>query len=70
MKKFWNWLSGKKTAIAAGYWGLAIPIVPMIWDQGVPDDVNKAVKIVGLVLTYFGLGHKVMKGVVKNPPQQ
>lgn len=58
---FWNWLSGKKTKIAAMYWGLAVPMVAIIWPEGAPVYVVKGIAIAGLILTYFGLGHAAVK---------
>lgn len=61
MKKFLAWLNGKKTAIAAGYWSLAVPILQIAYPNGAPTDLNKSMAIVGVVLTAIGLGHKAVK---------
>jgi hypothetical protein len=58
-----------KRDMACIYWGLLLPMLPVIFDGNVPDDVTKWVTVVGLVLTYFGLGHAVVKNrgkVLKN----
>lgn len=65
MSKFWKALDGKKTGIAAAYWGIVLPILPIIYDSGIPDNIEKATKVIGLVLTYLGLGHKAMKRIGK-----
>ena len=60
-KRFWAWLSGKKTTIAAIYWSVVMPSLAIWYTDGVPPDVNKVVSIIGLMLTAAGLGHKLQK---------
>jgi len=61
MKRFFAWLDGKKTAIAAGYWTIAVPVVQIVFPEGAPSQLNKGVAIVGVLLTAIGLGHKAIK---------
>lgn len=63
MRRIWNWLNGKKTTIAAIYWTVMLPLVKIIYENGVPDDVEKILGAIGLVLAYVGLGHKIVKNV-------
>jgi len=62
-KKFWTWLNGKKTVVACFYWSLALPIMAVMYPTGAPEQLDKAVTIVGLCLSYLGLGHKVKKHI-------
>lgn len=63
MKRVWNWLNGKKTALAAAYWALtATPIINELFDGEPPESVVKWVKVAGWLLTALGLGHKAAKG--------
>ena len=60
-REIWNWLSGKKRTIAEIYWGVAVPAVTIVWPEGAPAEVVKVVAVIGLVLTYLGLGHAAVK---------
>lgn len=64
MRKLWAALSGKKRTIAALYWGIVLPSMPIVWPDGVPENINKIAVITGLVLTYMGLGHAAIKKYV------
>lgn len=61
LNSIWNFLNGKKTVIAEFYWtGLAS--INLIWfPDGIPATYNKIYLTVGIVLTFFGLGHKFIK---------
>ena len=61
LKAFWTYLNGKKTTIAALYWGTVMPGLLVLYPAGVPGNVNKWVTLVGLLLTSLGLGHKAAK---------
>jgi len=65
LRRLWNWLNGKKTVIAAAYWGIAIPAIPILFPEGAPPEAEKAIAIIGLVLTYLGLTHKTIKSATK-----
>jgi len=56
--KFINWLNGKKVILAGMYWGVAVPVIAIVHPAA---EITKAVEIVGLLLTYAGLGHKAVK---------
>jgi len=57
----WKWLSGKKRTIALGYWTIAVPVVAIWWPTGAPDNIDKIVAVVGVVLSAVGLGHAALK---------
>ena len=61
VKKLWGLLSGKKRNIALIYWSLLVPAVTIIWPEGAPPEIHKASAIVGLILSYLGLGHAAIK---------
>ena len=61
MKEAIKWFNGKKTTIAAMYWMVIVPALPMIFDGNVPNEVDKWVKISGMMLTVLGVGHKAIK---------
>lgn len=63
--KLWNYLSGKKRTIALLYWSVVIPALPIVFDNGVPADINKSVQIIGLLLSTIGLGHAAAKAINK-----
>jgi hypothetical protein len=63
MRKLWNWFSGKKTTIATAYWTAMLPAVKIIYDTGVPDDVELILGGIGLALSFLGLGHKAAKNI-------
>lgn len=64
MKSVWGWLNGKKRTIAEVYWGFAIPAVTLWFDGQPPFEVARIIALVGLALTYIGLGHATVKKVV------
>jgi len=67
MKEFFKWLNGNKTNIAAFYWGFITPALP-IWYGSfelIPGDIIKIYAIIGMFLTYIGLGHKEYKAYKK-----
>jgi hypothetical protein len=70
IKKFfasiWKYLSGKKRNIALIYWSLLVPAITIIWPEGAPPEVGKISSLVGLVLSYLGLGHAAAKKVAAN----
>ena len=61
LKLFWSFLQGKKTIIAALYWGTALPALALLYPLGVPPDINKWFVIVGMLLSSIGLGSKWAK---------
>ena len=65
--KLWKFLSGKKRTIALLYWSIGLPAISILWPEGAPAEVYKATSIVGLSLSYLGLGHAAVKnaGTVK-----
>jgi hypothetical protein len=62
---FWKWLDGKKSKIALIYWTVVTPALPIIFDGGVPPNVEKAVTILGFLLSAIGLGHAGIKSLTK-----
>lgn len=64
MKKFWAWLDGKKTAIAAFYWGAGGLIIMVWFPQGLPYPYNKINLTVGITLSALGLGHMAVKALI------
>jgi len=54
-------LNGWKTAIAAVYWPVVYQIAPIWYPEGIPQDVNKVVMTVGILLTIAGVGHRWYK---------
>jgi len=63
LKALWSWLSGKKRTIALIYWSLVVPAVGIVWPTGAPGNVSKSVAIVGLILSFIGLGHAAVKSL-------
>lgn len=61
LKKFWVYLSGKKRTIALTYWALIVPAITIMWPEGAPSEVTKVSGMVGLILSYIGLGHAAAK---------
>jgi hypothetical protein len=61
MKKFWEYINGRKTTIACVYWSFMVPALAIIYPTGIPSNINKANLIIGLALSALGLGHKVVK---------
>ena len=57
----WKSLSGKKRNIALIYWSLLVPAMTIVWPEGAPPEVGKISSLVGLVLSYLGLGHAAIK---------
>lgn len=68
MKNVWAWLSGKKTTIAGIYWAIVIPALAYVYKGNTPQNIDNAVYIVGLVLTYVGLGHAAIKQIQGGKP--
>ena len=67
LKKFWVYLSGKKRTIALVYWPLLVPAVSILWPEGAPAEVVKTTSMIGLILSFVGLGHAAVKTVAKTP---
>lgn len=65
LKKLWKFFSGKKRTIAVIYWGTVLPGLAVIYPDGIPGEVKHVAGITGLVLTYLGLGHALVKNVAK-----
>ena len=63
MMRLWEWLDGKKTAIASIYWGAVMPSLLVIYPAGVPVLVNRWATVSGLFLSALGLGHKGYKAL-------
>jgi hypothetical protein len=61
LKNLWDALSGWKSAIAAIYWPIVTQILPIWFPQGVPDNINKIIVTLGIMLTIAGVGHKAWK---------
>lgn len=59
LKKWWDWLSGKKTNIAAG--ALLIIKVATLCGVPIPAQVIEIIDLLFYSLLGIGLGHKVMK---------
>lgn len=59
--KFINWLNGKKTAIAAFYNSVTWPAMLILFDNAPDPMLVKANMIIGLMLTFLGVGHKIQK---------
>lgn len=60
-KKIWIWLDNKKTIIAAFYWGTFAIIIKIWFPDGLPIVWENVYLTVGELLTFFGLGHKLVK---------
>lgn len=65
MKEVWKWLDGKKSKIALIYWTVIMPSLPIIYENGVPDNIEKTATILGYLLTALGLGHAGLKAFNK-----
>lgn len=61
LKKLWDFLSGKKRNIALIYWSIVVPAISILWPDGAPQEVYKTSSIIGLILSYLGLGHAAAK---------
>ena len=59
--KIWTYLSGKKRNIALIYWSLVVPAITILWPDGAPAEVHKTSSLIGLFLSYLGLGHAAIK---------
>lgn len=64
MKRFWNWLDGKKTVVAEFYWSTGAAVILVWFPDGLPQPWNKVNLSIGLALTGLGLGHKAFKKAV------
>ncbi len=65
LKNVWVWLSGKKRTIAGLWWGVAIPAVAILYPEGAPEWLDNTIKIVGVALTWLGLGNAGVKSAGK-----
>jgi hypothetical protein len=63
MDKFLKWFNGKKTIIAALYWELSAGAIIIWYPTGLPEQANKIYLTLGMILTTFGLGHKIVKNI-------
>jgi len=63
LSKTWNYLSGKKRNIALIYWSLLLPATTILWPEGPPIEIAKTSSLIGLILSYLGLGHAAVKKV-------
>jgi hypothetical protein len=63
IKKAWGYLSGKKRNIALLYWSILVPAITILWPEGAPPEVHKTSALIGLTLSYLGLGHAAIKKV-------
>ena len=70
LKKFWNYLSGKKRTIALVYWSLLVPAVSILWPEGAPPEVAKTSSLIGLVLSFVGLGHAAVKSYASKSEEE
>ena len=62
MKSAWVWMNGKKTSLAAMFWLLSQSgLVEVIFDGDPPASVTKVLRVIGILLTVAGLGHKGVK---------
>lgn len=61
MRDLWNWFDGKKTVIAAFYMAVTWPTIMIIFDNEPSDVLIKVNMIIGISLTFLGLGHKLVK---------
>ena len=59
----WKWADGKKRTIALIYWSLAMPAIAIIWPDHAPPLMTKIVELIGLLFSFLGLGHAVVKQV-------
>lgn len=57
----WKYLSGKKRTIALTYWTLLVPATTILWPEGAPDAIDKTSSMIGLILSFIGLGHAAVK---------
>ena len=64
MKKFWEWLNGKKLIISTFYWETGAAILLIWFPEGLPTVYNKVWLSIGIFLTGIGLGHKAVKQFV------
>lgn len=63
LNDFWKFLDGKKTIIAEFYW-FATSTLVLIWcPNGLSGTPLKVQLSIGAILTFLGLGHKVVKKV-------
>lgn len=61
LKRFWNWLNGKKMVIAELYWFLSGTLIFIWFPEGLTGVPLKVQLSIGGVLTFAGLGHKMFK---------
>jgi len=59
--KVWQWFSGKKTQIALWFYLIQDVILPIWYEDGVPEPVQKTCLTIAAVLGALGLGHKTVK---------
>lgn len=60
MNLIWTWFDGKKRVIALIYWTI-LPLVPVIYPDGIPKELNNWLTAIGLLLSTLGLGHAAIK---------
>ena len=63
--QLWQWLSGKKTKIAAAFYVFQDMIIPIWFEGGVPTTLDRTLRTIAVVLVSVGLGHAAVKGVSK-----
>ena len=61
MKNLWEFLDGKKTAIAGVYYLICTQLIPIWFTNGVPENVEKLIISIHIILLYLGIGHKAVK---------
>jgi hypothetical protein len=59
--KVWKALDGKKTFIATLWWTVTVPAIAILWPEHVPAFISKTQQLVGLMLSFIGIGHKAAK---------
>lgn len=64
MKKLLDFFNGKKTAIAAFYNSVTWPAMLIVFDNNPEAWMVKTNLVVGLILVFIGVGHKVVKGKI------
>lgn len=61
LKIVWEWLSGRKTKIAALFFLFQQRIVPLWFEGDVPDTLAKTLMTITEILLFIGLGDSVIK---------
>ena len=65
MQKLWNWMSGKKMAIAGFVFLIHQTILPIWFGQEIPGWLDKAFLSLGAFFGYIGATHKAIKAMPK-----